>query len=100
LKTASIILSVLLLVPVLRFLVLATQLYMGYKSLTSFGVSLARINRMEMPYVILFIVYSAAFAFSLFLNKKKRYVTNIIVSGFLFAAYFITVLFFGFYWLG
>ena len=98
-KTLSIILTILLIFPIAKFFGLATQLYIGYDSLKSFGVPLQKVNSWEMPYIILFVVYFVAFAFSVFLNIKNRCIANTIVSGLLVTAYFITLLFFGFYWL-
>ena len=95
-KTLSIILTVVLGFPITKFFGLATQLYIGYDSLKSFGVPLQRVNGWEMPYIIFFMVYFLAFVVSVFLNMKNRYFINTIVSGLLVTAYFVMVVFFGF----
>jgi len=98
-KVVSIVFTLLLIFPIAKFFGLATQLYIGYDSLKSFGVPLQKVNSWETPYITLFVVYFVAFAFSVFLNIKNRCVTNMIVSGLLVTGYFTTLLFFGFYWL-
>jgi hypothetical protein len=99
-KTVSITLTVMLIFPLMKFLALATQFYIGYPSFKNFGVSLQEITKWEMPYIILCAVCFIFFAFSVFLTAKGKYITNAVFSGLILMIYVINLLFFGFYWMG
>jgi len=92
-KIISSILTIFSLLILLRVLHSAISLYIGYPGLKEFGIPLQRVNEWEMPYVILFILYCVACAFSIFFNVKKRYIISDVVSIIIIASYFVIPLF-------
>lgn len=97
-KILSIILTGLSLLILLRVLHSAISLYMGYSGLKEFGIPLKQVNTWELPYIVLFILYSIACVFSVFFTVKKRYILSDIVSIVIISSYFVIPLF-GFQWL-
>jgi antibiotic biosynthesis monooxygenase (ABM) superfamily enzyme len=97
-KIVSIIFTGLLLIPLRHFFILATQLYIGYQSLTEFGVPMSQVNKWEMPYIILFAVYFVSFVVCLFLNAKKKYVAGTALAGSMLLAFVATMVIFGLGW--
>ncbi len=95
-KTLSIILTALLFFIFGRLFQQATQLYGGYASLKAFGVTVEQVNAWERPFIILSVIYFIAFAFSLFFNIKKKYITNSVISGVMIMTYFFIIIFYKF----
>jgi small-conductance mechanosensitive channel len=97
-KIASIVLNVLLFFVLFAVFHSAISLYMGYKSLHSFGVPIQSVNEWEMPYIIVFAIYCIGSGFSLFFNVKKQYTLSYVISCVMVLAYLFAP-FFGFNWL-
>jgi hypothetical protein len=58
-----------------------------------FGFSNDFIFEATKPAIILCSIFIVAFAISVFLNVKKKYVANVIVAGIMMLAYFLQPLF-------
>jgi hypothetical protein len=79
-KIASTISTILLIVPIMRFLRVIFNFYAEKTSLNTFGVSDEKILSFAMPSFIFLGLYSLVFTLTLFLNLKKKYLASVIVA--------------------
>ena len=84
-------LNVLLIIPVIKLLLVATQLYRNHDYLHGYAISNSQVYEFEKPYIILSAVYIVTFILLAILNLKRKYLAGIIISVLAFA-YFIVVL--------
>lgn len=90
-KAISIILNVLLLIPLYKLIMVATQLYRNHDSLQGYAISNDQVYEFEKPYIILSIIYAFVGLVAIGLNYKRKYIINIVLCT-LAIIYFIIVL--------
>ena len=88
-KIVSIFFSVMLIFPIAFFLLHILELYDDKGTLKTFGVSEKLITSLAMPSFIFLAIYFSALLLSIFLNVKKKYVTNTIFLGIMIVSYII-----------
>jgi hypothetical protein len=89
-KTLSTILTYLLFIAVLNLIGFIIRDYNQFKEL---GIEPNKIVSLEPSIFIYLISYVMALSLSIFLNKKKKYVLNVIISGLMAVLYIAAIIF-------
>lgn len=90
-KNISWLLNILLIGPIIKLLLVATQLYRAHDDLHGYAISNSQVYEFEKPYIILSAVYIVVFLIAIILNMKRKYVFVIILCSLAFV-YFLIVL--------
>ena len=88
-KRLSTILTYVLLVAVFNIIWFIIRDYNQFKEL---GIKNSRIISLEQSVFIYLVLYILAFSLSIFLNKKKKYTLNAIISGLMVVCYIVSMI--------
>jgi len=92
-KIISVFFSMFLVFPIGYFLLHILPLYDSNEPFKAFGVSDKLIAQIAMPSIVLLGVYTSGFLFSIFLNIRKKYITNIVFLSIMIVFYLIIIIF-------
>jgi len=90
-KIISWFLNVILLWPLMKLALVASQLYRHHDDLHGYAISNSQVYEFEKPYIILSAVYTVVFLILIFLNIKRKFLAGIILSSLAFVYFFIVL---------